>query len=381
MQGSVRDPSREFPLMNRNQLLQHRNPAEHIEMINMRQSPHSKPGRNLKREGEEDGFLGSRVPRGSRDDMRSLNPGDLKNIITDWTAFTIDHPLAAKVVKYSGYFLAASAATGGSVLLSTEIGKMLRAEEKNLTDAEIDYHIKNFTAKFDDMIDKSLEEFNKKPNPGIFDIYFSPMSRVKCNDETVDFQFDFARVPPLPVETTTEKITHDDITDFVEKTFSYNVSDFLRELAPENIQPDSFETLEELPKPEKPLHDHLPLRFSLILIIIGAVTIVILAVIIACCFCYGCKSREKRYMNRDSVRAHHLNSYPENTQPTSPVSSRTTKSSQAPTVNLANENFEFETPINFYNENMQDRYLPSILGQSSRGTIGTPNQRRLVPYF
>ena len=58
MQGSVRDPSREFPLMNRNQLVQHRNPAEHIEMINLRQSPQRlrKPGRNLKKEGEEDGF-------------------------------------------------------------------------------------------------------------------------------------------------------------------------------------------------------------------------------------------------------------------------------------------------------------------------------------
>ena len=42
---------------------------------------------------------------------------------------------------------------------------------------------------------------------------------------------------------------------------------------------------------------------SNILIIVGALTIITLALIIMCCFCYGCKSRERRYTNRDMVRA------------------------------------------------------------------------------
>ena len=86
--------------------------------------------------------MGSRVPRGSKDGMNNLNPGNLRSIITDWTAFTIDHPMAAKVVKYSGWLLAASATMGGLVLLSTEISKLLRADERNITETEIEYHIK-----------------------------------------------------------------------------------------------------------------------------------------------------------------------------------------------------------------------------------------------
>ena len=32
-QGSIRDPCRNFPLVGRSQVIQHRNPAEHIEML------------------------------------------------------------------------------------------------------------------------------------------------------------------------------------------------------------------------------------------------------------------------------------------------------------------------------------------------------------
>ena len=45
------------------------------------------------------------------------------------------------------------------------------------------------------------------------------------------------------------------------------------------------------------------LEVSNVLIIIGALTITILAPILMCCFCYGCKSRERIYINRDTVRA------------------------------------------------------------------------------
>ena len=40
---------------------------------------------------------------------------------------------------------------------------------------------------------------------------------------------------------------------------------------------------------------------SNLLIIVGALTIITLALIIMCCFCYGCKSRERRYTHRDMV--------------------------------------------------------------------------------
>ena len=204
LQGSVRDPSRDFPLIGRSRYLQERNPAEHMEIIEaIRPRRPAKPGRSLSRNTEENGFLDARVPRDSSAAMKNLNPAVLRNIITDWTAFRMDHPVAAKVVKYSGWLLAASATTGGSVLLSTEIGKLLRADERNITENEIQWHITNFMAKFDDMIDESLKEFDKKPNPGIFDIYFDPLSRVKRDGKTTDFQFDFARVPPLPTPSTT----------------------------------------------------------------------------------------------------------------------------------------------------------------------------------
>ena len=238
------------------------------------------------------------------------------------------------------------------------------------------------------MIYKSLDKFDKKPNPRIFDTYFGPMSRVKRDNKVVDFQFDFARVSPLPVESPTEnsKITLAITTESTstETIVDYNVTDFLKEIVPDDLTFETIENLEELPKLDKPLNNTLPLRFSLILIIVGAVTIVILAIIVSCCFCYGCKSSERRYMNRGTVRAQNSNSNPSNnvnTQTRTPVSSRETKSSQAPTINLPNDSFEFDTPIGLFNETMQERYLPSIIGPSTHGQIGTPGQRCLVPYF
>ena len=389
-QGSVRDPSRDFPLIGRNRIIQDRNPAEHqeiLEAIKPRRS--GKPGRSLANHNyRESGFLDSRVPRDSNVDMSNLNPGALRNIITDWTAFKINHPVGAKVVKYTGWLLAASATTGGSVLLSTEISKLLRANDRNITETEIQWHITNFTEKFDTMIDESMKEFDKKPNPGIFDIYFDPLSRVKRNDKTIDFQFDFARVPPLPTpkkSLITPNITKQTVLN-TPTSFS-NFSDIVEEITSENpdLGFEEIENLEELPQLEKPFRNVLPLRFSLILILVGAVTIVILAIIISCCFCYGCKSRERRYMNRDTVRANNQNQKPPvdlDSQIRTPVSSRETKSSQAPTSNLPNESFENDShQIGLFNDAIQERFLPSIIGPSVSGQIGNTNQRRLVPYY
>ena len=326
--------------------------------------------------------------------MSNLNPGALRNIITDWMAFKINHPVGAKVVKYTGWLLAASATTGGSVLLSTEISKLLRANDRNITENEIQWHITNFTEKFDNMIDESMKEFDKKPNPGIFDIYFDPLSRVKRNGKTMDFQFDFARVPPLPTPKETsikESLITPNITNqtvFNTSTnFVFNISDLLEEFTSEspNLAFEEIENLEELPQLEKPFNNVLPLRFSLILILVGAVTIVILAIIISCCFCYGCKSRERRYMNRDTVRANNQNHTPHvdiDSQIRTPVFSRETKSSQAPTSNLPNDSFENDShQIGLFNDAIQERFLPSIIGPSVSGQIGNTGQRRLVPYY
>ena len=394
-QGSVRDPSRDFPLAGRNRIVQERNPAEHIEILeSIRPRRPVKPGRSLTKNNTESGFLESRVQRDSSTAMRDLNPAALRNIITYWTAFKMDHPVGARVVKYTGWLLAASATTGGSVLLSTEISKLLRADEHNITENEIQLHITNFTTKFNDMIDESMREFDKKSNPGIFDIYFNPLSRVKRNGKTMDFQFDFARIPPLPTpnETSVEEsvITPDITTEPASSppnTFAYIASDLFEELT--SGKPIfSFEPIanfEEIPQLEEPYQTVRPLRFSLILIMVCAVTIVILAIIISCCFCYGCKSRERCYMNRDTVRANPPNRPPSkdnDPQVRSPVSSRETKSSQAPTIHLPSDSFETDShQIGLFNDAIQERYLPSIINPSVQGQIGTPDQRHLVPYY
>ena len=57
-------------------------------------------------------------------------------------------------------------------------------------------HINKFTAEFQSMLNQSFREFERKPNPGIFDLYFKPVFRVK-RDNIIDFKFDFGKVPPL----------------------------------------------------------------------------------------------------------------------------------------------------------------------------------------
>ena len=118
----------------------------------------------------------------------------------------MDHPAAAKTAKWTAWFIGASATTGGSVLLSTEISKLLHEIDLNITESEISMHITNFTAEFEKMLNESFTEFERKPNPGIFGLYFKPFSRVK-RENVIDFQFDFERVSPLTnnVEMSSEK--------------------------------------------------------------------------------------------------------------------------------------------------------------------------------
>ena len=130
----------------------------------------------------------------------------------------------------------------------------------------------------------------------------SPISRVKRDNQVVDFQFDFERVSPLepPAENPEKEITHNvtpepDLRQNDQHVSAYNASETFKTFSPGSPS-FSFETiddLEELPKLEKPYQDALSLTFSLILIIVGALTIAILAIIISCCFWYGCCSRKK----------------------------------------------------------------------------------------
>ena len=90
-------------------------------------------------------------------------------------------------------------------------------------------------------------------------------------------------------------------------------------------------------------------------------------------------------MNRDTVRANTQIRPPckdSDPQIRTPVSSRETKSSQAPTINLPSDSFETDShQIGLFNDAIQERYLPSIIGPSVHGQIGNSGQRRLVPYF
>ena len=90
----------------------------------------------------------------------------------------IDHPVAAK-----GRQVFRMVTSRPRQLLvdqsycQTEISKLLRAKDRlTLRKSEISLHITNFTAEFENMIDESFKEFEKKPNPGIFDIFFQPIS-------------------------------------------------------------------------------------------------------------------------------------------------------------------------------------------------------------
>ena len=84
---------------------------------------------------------------------------------------------------------------GGSVLLSEELKKLYRHQETNITNENLKKKIDMVTDEFERLLKESFKEFEQRPNPGIFDLYFKPVTRVKRGDSS-DFLFDFENVPP-----------------------------------------------------------------------------------------------------------------------------------------------------------------------------------------
>ena len=186
-------------------------------------------------------------------------------------------------------------------MLSTEISTLLRDQDENITQIEIAMHINNFTAEFESMLNESFREFERKPNPGIFYLYFKPVSRVK-RDNIIDFQFDFEKVPPLVNdEVSSVKATEDtftpDITEPIDTPSSLEKSSFVYNAAKQktfkSFTPGqlsfSYDEIETPPTTERPFYSPYSIKLSMYLIIIGALIIVILGVIISFCFCYGCR--------------------------------------------------------------------------------------------
>ena len=221
------------------------------------------------------------------------------------------------------------------------------------------------------------------------------MTRVKRGD-TSDFLFDFETVPPIESENT--PFFPDQFDNYVGKHKNFTTSGiiFFNESTstqkPKLKNPfleieNSYMTVE----PEKPIITYKILEVSNVLIITGALTITTLALILMCCFFYGCKSRERRYINRDTVRAHVLsqnqnsnppmnlnsaNNPPYDTQPlghsTNPVDSREYHEminiidlDQSSTSGLTNRAY-YESPNR-----------PAILPVSQHSAVST-GQRRLI---
>ena len=168
-------------------------------------------------------------------------------------------------------------------------------------------------------------------------------------DNVLDFEFDFAKIPPLDNERmSSEKVTEDRSPNIIEHntqlsmekpSFPYNLTKTNTFVPGKSIF--SLDEVEPLPPTEKPLFRPHIVKLSMYLIIVGALVVVILAVNISFCFCYGCKSRERRYMNRDTVpaRQNHPSLNPAESHPLNPPTE--TRSSQAQTTsNLANDTFD-----------------------------------------
>ena len=131
--GSVRDTELQpFPLPDRNQIVQHRNPADHIEVLETIRTPprhRARPGRNLASQDQESAFIQNPVQNVLSPAMNGPALAGLRNIMSTWTSFQMNHPVASRTVKCLVYFFGASAATGGSVMLSTEVSKILREQK------------------------------------------------------------------------------------------------------------------------------------------------------------------------------------------------------------------------------------------------------------
>ena len=242
-------------------------------------------------------------------------PPNWRNIRTIWNNFKIRHPKAAKLTKWTSWLLGAAATTGGSVVLSEEIRKLYRQSDKNLTFNQLDDRVKVITSEFERLLNASEKEFEQRPNPGIFDIYFNPLERVRRGDRS-DFLFDFEKLPPLPTSPTKkffpkrnetyvgkhENKTTSGILYFNDSSTTNATFNNTNPLQTEKPTETST-TVTNLRDKEGTVITYKIFEVSNVLIIVGALTIVSLAFIVMCCFCYGCKSRERRYTNRDTVRA------------------------------------------------------------------------------
>ena len=112
--GSVRDPSHPYPLPGCNQIVQHCNPSNHIEVLEAIQAPQRrqyKPGRKLVKPTREDAFLNSPARNALNTAMINPAPVDLRNIMSMWTNFQMNHPVAAKTAKWTAWFIGASVTT------------------------------------------------------------------------------------------------------------------------------------------------------------------------------------------------------------------------------------------------------------------------------
>ena len=269
-------------------------------------------------------------PYGFVSERRPANWRQIRNI---WQTFKRQHPKSAKLVKWTAWLLGAAATTGGSVLLSEEIKKLYRQSDKNLTFEQLDERVHIITNEFECLLNASEKEFERRPSPGIFDLYFNPVERVKRGKRS-DFIFDFEKLTPttefpkkefFPNRNETfvckhSKNTNSEIVHFNDSSTSNPNSDIIYFNESSTTENFIFTTKDILQnQKEKPTETSTTLttllgkegtvitykifEVSIVLIVVGALTIITLAFVVMCCFCYGCKSRERRYTNQDTVRA------------------------------------------------------------------------------
>ena len=179
------------------------------------------------------------------------------------------------------------------------------------------------THEFERLLNDSKKEIERRPIPGIFDIYFDPVERVRRGNRP-DFIFDFEKVtsPTTPKreffpnrnETYVGKhgdnaqygIVHFNDSNTTSKpNSSFSATSTIKiSLKNQRDEPTKTSTaINPFLEKDGTFITYKVFAVSNVLIVVGALTIISLAFILMCCFCYGCKSRERRYTNRDTVRA------------------------------------------------------------------------------
>ena len=340
-------------------------------------------------------FISERKPR------RTLS---IRTIMRNWNDFKLFHPRAAKLVKWTAWLLGAAATTGGSVVLSEEIRKLYRRADLNVTAEQLETKIDVITNEFEKLMNDSVREFDNRPSPGIFDLYFQPVERVKRGEHT-DFVFDFEKIPVVTNDKDEEKVPkqffpnrNETYVGKHEKKIQSGIVYFNDSLVvkttrktpeiPLDTTSKSLPTATSKPLlTTKPSIETMPgtvitykiFEVSNVLIIVGALTIIALALILMCCFCYGCKSRERRYINRDTVRAHVTSNEPSmiNTLSTAKYPYDT------PTGAILNRPNTLENPnVNYPHYEMVDIDLndtPSTIGLTNRALYDQSSQPAILP--